>query len=103
MAMTAAAGTVASLRKYRLAPLVWIVGTTLVLTTSYLRIAADRSYATDDLTGAAVGLAFGAGVPLLFHRRAGGQPGAAERALGGAVVTSTAVPGGRVVGLAWGF
>ena len=103
MAMTAAAGTVASLRRYRLAPLVWIVGTTLALTTSYLRIAADRSYATDELTGAAVGLAFGAGVPLLFHRRVGQKDGAAERALGRAVVTSSAVPGGRVVGLAWAF
>jgi membrane-associated phospholipid phosphatase len=41
MAITAAAGTIASLRGYRLAPLVWIVGTTLGLTTTYLRIAAD--------------------------------------------------------------
>jgi membrane-associated phospholipid phosphatase len=103
MAITAAAGTIASLRRYRLAPLVWIVGTTLGLTTTYLRIAADRSYLTDDVAGAAIGLLVGAGVPLLFHRRTGESPFVATRWLRGATLTSSAVPGGRVVGVGWGF
>jgi membrane-associated phospholipid phosphatase len=103
MAITAAAATIASLRGYRLAPLVWIVGTTLGLTTTYLRIAADQSYLTDDLTGAAIGLIVGAGVPLIFHRRIDDSPLGATRWLQGATLTSSAVPGGRVVGLGWAF
>ena len=102
MAITAASATVATLRGYRLAPLVWIMGTTVGLTATYLRIAADKSYFTDDLAGAAIGLSVGALVPILFHRRV--EPGAgASRArwLEGATLTTSAVPGGRIVGLGW--
>ena len=38
---------------------VWIAGVPLAATTAYLRIAADKHYATDVLTGAAVGAALG--------------------------------------------
>jgi membrane-associated phospholipid phosphatase len=41
-ALAAAAGTVATMRGYRWAPLTWIVGGALALGTGYLRIAADR-------------------------------------------------------------
>ena len=37
-------------------------------TGAYLRIAADRHYATDVLTGSAVGSAIGFSVPYLAHR-----------------------------------
>lgn len=102
MAITAATATVATLRGYRLAPLVWIMGTTLGLTATYLRIAADKSYFTDNLAGAAVGLSVGALVPILFHRRL--EPGATTAKahwLEGATLTTSTVPGGRIVGLGW--
>jgi membrane-associated phospholipid phosphatase len=64
-----ASGTIASLRGYRLAPLVWASTTTLAATTGYLRIAADKHYLTDVLTGAFLGAAMGVLVPLVFHPR----------------------------------
>ncbi len=62
-----AAGTLASLRGYRLAPLVWGAGLPLAAFTGVLRIGADKHWATDVLTGAAVGSATGVLVPLLLH------------------------------------
>jgi hypothetical protein len=105
MAITAASATIATLRGYRLAPLVWIVGTTVGLTATYLQIAADRSYFTDNLTGAAVGLGVGVLVPVLFHRpvEARTSGGGAQRWAEGLTLTSRTVPGGRVVGLGWSF
>jgi membrane-associated phospholipid phosphatase len=67
MALTASAGTVASMRRYRAAPAIWVTGTMLTLAASYLRMAADQHYMTDTIAGAAIGLGVGAGVPLLFH------------------------------------
>jgi membrane-associated phospholipid phosphatase len=67
MALTASAGTVAAMRHYRAAPVIWITGTMLALAAGYLRIAADQHYFTDTLAGAALGLGIGAGMPLLFH------------------------------------
>jgi len=104
MAITAASATIATLRGYRLAPLVWIMGTTVGLTATYLRIAADKSYFTDNLAGAAIGMSVGTLVPLLFHGRV--EPGAARataslRWLEGATLTTSTVPGGRIVGLGW--
>ena len=64
-----AAGTLAELRSYRGRALVWIVGLPLAAAVGYLRIAADKHYLSDVLVGAAVGAAFGVGVPLLFHPR----------------------------------
>ncbi len=102
MAITAASATIATLRGYRLAPLVWIMGTTVGLTTTYLRIAADKSYFTDNLAGAAIGLGVGALVPLLLHRRV--EPGVtAAKALWleSATLVTRSVPGGRTLSLAW--
>lgn len=70
-AATSAAGTVASMRRYTLAPLVWIAGSMLGVTAAFLRVSADESYVTDTLAGAALGTLVGAGVPLLFHRPTG--------------------------------
>lgn len=66
-AIATASGTVASLRGYRLAPFVWGAGMTLATSVGYLRIAADKHYFSDVMTGAIVGSAIGVGVPLLFH------------------------------------
>ena len=99
-AIAAAGGTVATMRGYKLAPLVWISGGVLALAISYLRIAADRHYFTDILTGAGLGIGIGIGVPLLFHRPEHGEKRAAAlRWLDGAVLSTSEVPGGRVVGI----
>ena len=66
--VASAAGVVASLRGYRLAPLVWVTGMMIGVATAYTRMAADRHYFTDVLAGAAIGTVVGGGVPLLFHR-----------------------------------
>lgn len=65
--VAAAAGTVASMRGYRLAPLVWTAGILFGVGTGYTRIASDRHYFTDVIAGAAIGTVVGAGIPLLFH------------------------------------
>lgn len=64
-----AAGVVASMRGYRLAPLVWLVGMGIGAATAYTRIASDHHYFTDTLAGAAIGTVVGGAVPLIFHRR----------------------------------
>ena len=69
MSLAVSAGTVASLRGYRAAPAVWGAGLGLALTTGYLRIAADRHWTTDVVTGWAVGAAVGFAVPYYLHRR----------------------------------
>ncbi len=99
-AIAAAGGTVATMRGYRLAPLVWISGGVLALAISYLRMAANRHYFTDVMTGAVLGSGIGIAVPLLFHRPVNGERRAAAlRWLDGAVLSTSEVPGGRVVGL----
>lgn len=65
------AGMVAHLRHYKLEPAIWAGGLALAATTGYLRIAADKHYFTDVLTGAAVGSAIGIAVPTLFHHHLG--------------------------------
>jgi membrane-associated phospholipid phosphatase len=87
--LAAAAGTVSDLRGYKSAPWVWGAGMTLAAGVGYLRIAGDKHYLTDVLTGAALGTAAGIALPRLLHPRkdAGGGTGAAV----------TAVPLGVVV------
>ncbi len=50
------------------APWIWTVGLALASGVGYLRIAGDAHWLTDVLAGAAVGSAFGVGVPLLETR-----------------------------------
>jgi len=66
--LAVSAGTVASLRHYRWAPAVWAAGLAGAALVSYLRIAGDKHYFTDVLTGAGAGAAFGFAVPVL-HRK----------------------------------
>lgn len=67
-AVASSAGMVASLRGYRLAPVVWSTGLISAAAVAYLRIAADKHYFSDVMLGAVVGTVLGAGLPLLFHR-----------------------------------
>lgn len=53
--LAVAAGSVADMRGYTLAPEIWATGFTLATVTAYLRIAADKHWTTDVMTGAAVG------------------------------------------------
>jgi membrane-associated phospholipid phosphatase len=101
-AMAAAGGTIATMRGYRLAPLVWVAGAMLGVATGYLRIAADRHYFTDVLGGAAVGTGIGIGVPVLFHRPRETASPVAQWMYNARIATSD-VPGGRVVTLGWTF
>jgi membrane-associated phospholipid phosphatase len=68
-AAAGAAGTVARLRGYRSWP--WILGLGMAgaAATGWLRMAADRHWATDVLVGAAIGTAAGIGIPAWLHGR----------------------------------
>jgi membrane-associated phospholipid phosphatase len=68
--LATASGMVATLRRDRLAPLVWALGLSVATVTGYLRIAADRHYLSDVLVGALVGSASGMVVPFAHWRRA---------------------------------
>lgn len=69
--LAAAAGTVATMRGYRGMPVVWGTLMPLAAATGYLRIAADKHYTSDVLTGAVLGTAVGVLLPLVFHNRQG--------------------------------
>lgn len=73
-ALAGASGTVANLRDYRFAPLLWAGGFTIAAAVGLLRIAADKHYATDVLMGAVMGTAIGIALPLLFHPRRDESP-----------------------------
>jgi membrane-associated phospholipid phosphatase len=62
-ALVTSAGVVA--HKYELStePYIWAIGAPLAVTTAYLRLAADRHYITDVLTGSAVGVVAGLLIP----------------------------------------
>jgi membrane-associated phospholipid phosphatase len=67
-ALASAAGMVASMRGYRLAPLIWTLGLAMATFVGYTRVAGDYHYLSDVLVGAAVGSLLGAGLPWLLHR-----------------------------------
>jgi membrane-associated phospholipid phosphatase len=46
-------------------PYLWTIGYALAATTAYLRIAADKHYFTDVITGTAVGIGAGLAVPIV--------------------------------------
>lgn len=69
-ALAASAATLAHLRGYPHARRVAQVGAALGVLTGALRVAADMHWATDVITGGAVGTAVGVGLPLLLHARA---------------------------------
>lgn len=68
-ALAVSSGTVATMRGYKLAPLIWGAGLTVAATTGYLRVAADKHYLTDVIAGAVMGSAFGFCIPYFFHNR----------------------------------
>jgi membrane-associated phospholipid phosphatase len=68
MSLAISAGTVAHMRGYRHANLLYGGGVALSLATGYLRIAADKHWSTDVLTGWIVGAAVGYAVPRYLHR-----------------------------------
>lgn len=90
-ALATAAGTVSSMHKRPYAPLVWGTGLSLAAGTGYLRIAADKHYATDVLVGMIVGSAVGVGLPLAFHSPAD-APAARVAPSGAGPVQATGLP-----------
>ena len=74
---------------------VWVGGLFLAVATGYFRIAGDKHYLTDVLTGAAVGTAMGLGVPLLFHREKN------EHAPKSLAFAAMPEPGGASFALSW--
>jgi membrane-associated phospholipid phosphatase len=66
-AVATAAGTIATMRGYRWAPLVWAVGMPLALATAYLRVASDDHWMSDVLVGVAAGSAMGFAIPYFAH------------------------------------
>lgn len=88
--MAAASGMVASLRGSPAAPAIWVTGGLFAFATGYFRIAADKHYLSDVLTGALVGSALGVAMPWLLHRRGAPIP---------VSVTASAVRGGGGVAL----
>ena len=70
-ALVSSAATVAGLRGYRHAWLLWAAGLPLAATTAILRLAADKHWASDILLGAAFGTGIGILMPTVFHGRIG--------------------------------
>jgi membrane-associated phospholipid phosphatase len=68
VSIAVSAAVVARMRHYRSETGLWIGGALLAASVGYLRIAADRHYATDVLTGAAIGASVGLTVPYLMRR-----------------------------------
>lgn len=66
--LAVSSGTVATMRGYGLAPVIWGAGLAVAAATGYLGLAADRHYLTDVIAGAVIGSAFGFGIPYIFHR-----------------------------------
>ena len=83
-ALATSSATIATMRGYKLAPLIWGTGLAFGGTVGYLRIAADKHYFSDVLTGAIVGSVVGVAVPLLLHSPRDDSPaaGASAQALG---------------------
>ena len=82
-ASAVSAGTVASLRGYRGAPAVWAGSLAFAAATGYLRVAADRHWLTDVVTGAVVGTVVGAVLPRL-HLATEAAPASASAKTAGA-------------------
>ena len=87
--ITGAAATICHFRHYKTEPYVWATGIALSLSVEYLRIAADKHYLSDVITGGLVGIGAGLLVPRLMQREVKIVP-----------VRSTMVEGDSVNGVA---
>ena len=67
-AITASAGMICHWRHYWTEPYVWGTGIALSLSTEYFRMAADRHWLTDVVSGGLVGLGAGLLIPRLMRR-----------------------------------
>lgn len=67
-ALAVSAGTIAELRGYSIAPLIFGSGLLVGAATGYMRMAADKHYMSDVLVGAGMGSLIGFVVPYSFHR-----------------------------------
>jgi membrane-associated phospholipid phosphatase len=83
----AAGGMLAQLRDDPAWPWVYGVGFTAAAATGYFRMAADKHWLTDVLTGAVTGTAVGLAVPWLHRTRAGSASVTLSPAPGGAVLS----------------
>ncbi len=70
-ALVASTATIAGLRGYQYAWVVWAVGLPIAATTAVLRLAGDKHWASDVLVGSAIGLATGILMPTFLHGRVG--------------------------------
>ena len=103
MAITSSAAVIAAMRGYRLTPLIWVVGSSLAGFVTFLRIASDQHYMTDNLVGAAVGTVVGAAVPLVFHRPVKADATTPTAVRLQPLLTTTPVAGGRIVNVGLAF
>jgi membrane-associated phospholipid phosphatase len=85
-ALAVGAGTTATLRDYPERWVIWAVGLTGAVAAGWLRMAGDRHYFTDVLTGALIGSAAGILVPLAHRPRAGSTQSGVTAGLAGPVV-----------------
>ena len=92
-AFVVSSGTTASVRGYKTAPWIWGLGLPLASLTGYLRIAADKHYLTDVLTGAVVGAAVGY-FTVQQHRTSGSKDE-------GVQVTALPIQNGGRLEFAW--
>ena len=103
-ALATAAGTVATLRGYRFAPLVWASGLTAAALTGYLRIAGDRHWLSDVALGATAGSLAGIAIPLLLHSPESQPRSVATRSTASRALTANArTSAAPVVTLAFTF
>jgi membrane-associated phospholipid phosphatase len=86
-AAVSSATTLAYLRGYKVAPYVLALGGVIGLGTAWLRVAADMHWASDVLTGAAIGTGVGFSLPYFVHAR---RAAAGEQSL---VVVPQVAPG----------
>lgn len=88
-ALASSAATIAGLRGYRHAWVLWAVGMPLAATTAILRLAADKHWMSDVLLGSALGIAAGVLLPTLLHRRIGPLQARVSPMANGLAVTGT--------------
>ncbi len=66
-ALAVSSGTIASMRGYRLAPLVWATGLPIAAVSAYGRIASDAHWPSDVLIGTVMGAGIGFVMPYFLH------------------------------------